>query len=386
MNDGISAIRKASISLCLNLLLLGVTTCLPAHSWSSTAPIKIAAIFALTGPAAASNILSIEGVRWAVEEINAGGGVLGRRLELIEIDNQSTPIGSKVAADKAVQSRVTAIVGPAWSSHSIPVARVAQANKIPMISNISTHPDLTRIGDYIFRVCFNDLTQGRVMAQFAYKKLHLRKVAICINLSDDYSRALSDSFQAVFEKLGGTIPGRVAYNPRQPNFRETVQSIKDLEPDTLFIPGFDESGGIVSETQRLGLHAVPLGGDGWDSETFFSTGGDRIDLGYYSTHWSPEVKNDKSIAFVAKYGSRQNPLLANAALSFDAVYILADALRRAGTVAPEPLRDALAATRDYQGVTGRIGFDERREPVKNVVIMRIVKGQRKYYTQVEMEP
>jgi branched-chain amino acid transport system substrate-binding protein len=353
-------------------------------SASAESPVKIAAIFALTGPAAAANAPSLEGVRWAVEEINAAGGVLGRRLDLVELDNLGTPIGSKAAADLAAELRVAAILGPSWSSHSMAVARVAQARKIPMISNISTHPDLTLIGDFIFRVCYDDALQGRALAQFAHTHLNARTAVICLDMANDYSMGLGNSFASAFEMLGGHVLKRIPYKPRQSNFRQTAALVKELEPDVLFVPGYDESGAIIGEAIRMGVRAIPLGGDGWDSEPFFQMGGYRIAEGYFSTHWSAAIGQDQSLAFVSKFEGR-GPLVAPAALSYDATYVLIDAMRRAGSTHGDALRAALAATRDYNGVTGRITFDQQGDPHKSLVIMQIVNGRPDYLTQVHQD-
>lgn len=368
----------------LGLLLVLAAACSPVSSACADGLIKIAAIFALTGPAAAANAPSLEGVRWAVEEINAAGGVLGRKLELIELDNLGTPIGSKVAADLAAEKQVAAILGCSWSSHSIAVARVAQAHKIPMISNISTHPDLTRIGDYIFRVCYDDALQGRALAQFARTHLNARSAVICFDMASDYSMGLGNSFESAFEMLGGIVLKQISYKLSQSNFRQTVTLIKELDPDVLFVPGYDESGAIVSEALRMGVRAIPIGGDGWDSETFFQKGGNRIATGYFSTHWSTTIQNAKSLSFLTKFGSR-GALVAPAALSYDATYVLVDAMRRAGSTQSDLLRAALAATRDYEGVTGRITFNQQGDPLKSLVIMEILDGWPGYLTHMHQD-
>ncbi len=368
----------------LGLLLLLAVVFSPVSCACAEGPIKIAAIFSLTGPAAEANAPSIEGVRWAVEEINAAGGVLGRMLDLIELDNLGTPIGSKVAADLAVQKRVAGIVGPSWSSHSMAVARVAQANKIPMISNVSTHPDLTAIGDYIFRVCYDDTLQGRAMAQFAYTHLNARSAVICFDMASDYSMGLGSSFASAFEKLGGHVLKQISYKLRQSNFRQTAAMIKELDPDVLFVPGYDESAAIVNEAFRVGVRAIPIGGDGWDSPAFFQRGGNRIAKGYFSTHWSAVIVDAKSLSFVTKFGSR-GALVAPVALSYDATYVLVDAIRRAGSTHSESLRAALAATRDYEGVTGPITFDQQGDPLKSLVIMEIVDGWPEYLVQMHQD-
>lgn len=337
-------------------------------------PISIAAIYALSGPAMETDITSLRGARRAVEEINRSEGVLGRPLALVELDNRSTPIGSKVAADAAVSLGVSAIVGCAWSSHSLAAARVAQAAGIPMVSNVSTHPDLTRVGDYIFRVCFNDLYQGRIMAQFAVNRLGLKRAVLCVDINSHYSLGLAEAFAAHFRSRGGTVLQTLEYRYRQPNFRETVAHAQRLQPDALFIPGHDESALIVREAEERGMKAVPLGGDGWDTESFFSKGGDEISLAYFSTNWSPVLQTAASRKYVAGSGTSET-LHTSAALAYDAVFLLADAIRRAGSEDPRSVRDALADTRDFEGVTGNLTFNDQGDPVKGAVIMKIENGR-----------
>lgn len=343
--------------------------------------IRIASIFALSGPAAEAHVPSVIGVRWAVDRLNSEGGILGLPLTLIELDNRGTPIGSKIAADEAVKADVTAIIGPAWSSHSMIVAKVAQANGIPMISNISTNPDVTRIGDCIFRVCYNDLFQGRVMAKFARKEVGAKRVLILRDLTSDYSIGLTKTFQASFQKLGGRVSGIIDYRGRQPSFRGMADAIRKAAPDAVFLPGHDDSGAIIEEMARNRLKVVVLGGDGWDINSFFLQGGDQLQQGYYATHWNEAIDSVPSKAFFNRYKGL-TPFLAPAALSYDAVYLLADAIQRAGSTRRAAIRESLAATRDFQGVTGTLSFNRYRDPVKSVVIMKISNGKPSYFKQI----
>ena len=337
-------------------------------------PIPVAAIFSVTGPAAEANAPSILGVRFAVDEINQSGGIGGRPLNLLLLDNRSTPIGSKVAADQAVAARVAAIIGASWSSHSIAVAQVAQAAKIPMISNISTNARVTEIGDYIFRACFIDPFQGLVMARFARLDLKAETAAVMIDITSDYSMGLAQEFARNFTRQGGRISKEFNYKQKQEEFSAELTEIKLQSPDVLFIPGHDESGRIVKQAREAGIDTVFLGGDGWDAVSFLENGGNTLGLGYYCTHWSPQVDNPTSRRFVARYGEITD-LNANTALGYDAVYLLADAIGRAGSLDGAKIRDALAATRNFQGVTGIINLEQNGNPVKSAVIMKIEQGK-----------
>ena len=348
-----------------------------ALAWGAP-PIRIASVFSHTGVAAGDNTLSIQGVREAVEDINAKGGPLGRRLELIEFDNLSTPIGSKVAVENAVRNNVTAILGASWSSHTLAMAPIAQANRTPMITTISTHDQITQMGDCIFRVCYNDSFQGLVMAKFAKEALHARSAITIIDLTSDYAIGLGQAFERQFEKAGGRIIRRLNYRLKQQAFTDIAAEVTAARPDVVFIPGYWESAVIIKAMREQGSQAVALGGDGWGTERFFERGGKDPLLAYYSTHWTEAVDSPQSRAFVKKHKRDPKPMVAGEALSYDAVCLLVDAIRRAGSTDREKVREALAATRDFIGVTGHISFAEGRDPIRSAVIMAISDGKARY--------
>lgn len=355
---------------------------LPLSAASASDSIKIAAIYAFSGPAAEANRSSVRGVRLAVDEINAAGGIAGRTIELLELDNQSSPIGSKVAADAAVKADVVAIIGAAYSSHSMAVAKVAQNHGIPMITNVSTNPAVTLVGDYIFRVCFNDIFQGRVMAEFARKEIKIDKVVTIYDMSSDYSIGIAATFEQTFSRLNGVVLARIPYKARQPNFRDIISLIHTVHPDGVFFAGHYESGRIIAEAIKNGMTAVPLGGDGWDEPIFYEMGGKYIKSGYYSTHWHQEIQTAASRRFVARYG-KDGKLWSSTALAYDAVRLLADAMKRAGSTNRAAIRNQLARTRNFKGVTGSISFDENGDAIKSGVIMQIKDGVPVYLKQVD---
>lgn len=355
------------------------------HIAHAAKTIRIASIYALSGPAAGANSPSVQGVTLAVQEINSAGGILGMPLELLEFDNLSTPIGSKVAADKAAQKKVTAIIGSAFSSHSMAVAKVAQANSIPMITNISTSPAVTRIGNYIFRACFDDSFQGRVMGKFARKELKAKNVVGVFDMASDYSLGLTRTFEKAFAQWGGVMQAKIPYKSRQPHFRDIISKAMSLNPDALFIAGHDESARIIKEAIQMGLNALPLGGDGWDAKSFYDLGGKNLKTGYYATHWSQEASDTTlSKEFVARY-RHLGMITSPTALAYDSVMILKNAIERAGTIQRPAVRDALAQTRGYEGVTGSFSFNNHGDPIKKVVIMKIESGRPVYLKQIVPE-
>ncbi|MDM8551895.1 ABC transporter substrate-binding protein [Desulfobacterales bacterium HSG2] len=340
--------------------------------------INIAAIYSLTGEAAESNVPSLHGVRFGVEDVNRQGGVLGKKINLLTFDNLSSPIGSAIAAEKAAEADVVCIIGASWSTHSLAVARVAQARRIPMISNISTHPDVTKIGDHIFRVCFTDDFQGGVMARFARQDMNAATAVVFTNLTSDYSLKLSEIFRKNFEQSGGRILLELEYKSKQKRFDEQIIRAKNAGADVLFLSGYDESGFIIRQAQDAGISSVPLGGDGWSIQGFFSKGGSELRRGYHCTHWSEFADSEISRSFVKKY-KHFDKLNASTVLGYDAVMVLADAIRRAGSADRAKIREALANTRSFEGVTGTITFDANGDPVKSAVIMEIRNGTPRYF-------
>jgi branched-chain amino acid transport system substrate-binding protein len=366
------------------LVLCGLVPGLLPSIASAQRRIQIATILASSGPAAAADAPSLQGVRWAVSEINAAGGVLGRPLEVIAFDTRSTPIGAKVAAEQAAASFALAIIGPGFSSQALAAARVAQAKSIAMISNTATIPALTRMGNYIFRVCFSDDQQARVMGQFAYQTLNYRNVVTMVDISSDYSLGLVEMFEEAFLQQGGIILSRTRYKARQSNFRNIVKRAKRANPDAVFIGGHDESARIIIEADHYGLEAVPLGGDGWDTASFYHLGGKNIRHGYYTTHWHEAVDTETSKKFVARYRT-DDILLAPTALSYDAVKLLAESIERAGSTDRSAIRDALANTRQFKGVTGTLSFNKYGDPIKTIILIKISDGHPYFLKQVRPE-
>jgi branched-chain amino acid transport system substrate-binding protein len=347
------------------------------------APVRVASIFAHTGVAAPDDQASITGAREAAQDLNAKGGVLGRRIELVELDNLSTPIGSKLAAQAAVKQGVCAILGGNWSAHSLAMAPVAQEARVPMLATLSTHEDVTRAGDFVFRVCFTNAFQGTVMAHFARTVLHARTAVTAVDLTSEYALSLARTFQEHFLQDGGTVLRQLEYRVNQGDFRELAAGIRDAAPDVVFIPGYWESGAIIKAYQDLGGTAIPLGGDGWGTGRFFERGGAECPRGYYCAHWS-EVSDSPSVrAFVARHGGGQRPVTSAEVFAYDGLCLLADALRRARATDPAKLRAALAATRSFTGVAGGLSYQNGRDPSRSATILVIENGRVRFFQTVK---
>ncbi len=350
--------------------------------------IKIGEYASLTGKEAAFGQSSHKGTLLAVEEINAGDGVLGRKLDLITEDDQSEPGEPSTAVRKLIaRDKVVAILGEVASSRSLEAAPVCQAARIPMISPSSTNPKVTQIGRYIFRVCFIDSFQGTVLAKFARETLHSRRIALLTSVSSAYSVGLAKFFKDRFTSDGGEIAIEEKYSEGDKDFHAQLTAIKAANIDAIFVPGYyTEAALICKQAHELGILGVPIfGGDGWEAPELVQIGGADVEGCYFSTHYSSQMPSPEVQSFVKRFQARFNGETpdAMAALGYDSAMILADAIKRAGSTQNTKIRDALAATRDFLGVTGRTTIDRQRNATKSAVIITIKDGQYKYVQTVE---
>ncbi len=358
-----------------------IPTCLLALFCLCNAPamaqetVKVAAIYAKSGEAAQENLELFEAVRFAVDEVNAKVGSDGRKIQLMEYDNHSTPIQSRQAAKQAVTDGAVAVIGASWSSHSLAIAPYLQKRQIPMLTPDSTNPKITKVGDFIFRACFDDTYQGRILASFAHEQLKGVTAVIMQNITSDYSMGLAASFAEAFTALGGNVLDTVNYNSDRKDYQELLTRILGLDPDVLLIPGHAESGYVVIQAQKMGLRAKLLGGDGWPYREFYVNGGQDLKEGYYAAHWNKNLDTPKSRDFISRY-KKAHDVTDFAAISYDAAMLLFDAIERAEDASPKAIRDALAATKDFEGVTGTIAFNADGDPLnKQLVMMRITNGR-----------
>ncbi|MEO6181824.1 MAG: ABC transporter substrate-binding protein [Verrucomicrobiota bacterium] len=348
--------------------------------------IKVGEFASLTGKEATFGQSSHEGTQLAIEEINAKGGVLGKKLELITEDTQSKSGEPATVVNKLIsRDGVVAILGEVASSRSLEAAPICQQNKIPMISPSSTNPKVTESGDFIFRVCFIDPFQGTVMANFATKTLKAKKVAVFTDAKSDYSKGLAKFFKDQITTNGGTITAELDYNGGDKDFKAQLTAIKSSAPDGVFVPGYYTDVAIICiQAKQLGLTVPFFGGDGWESEKLVEIGKDAVEGTYFSTHYHPDVGSEKSRNFVVNYKKRFEGKTpdALAACGYDAAFVLADAINRAGSTDGQKIRDALAATKDFEAVTAKITINEKRDPVKAAVILKVENGKYKYLETV----
>src|SRR5688572_12850426 len=335
----------------------------------------------LTGGTATFGQSTHNAIMMAFDEINASGGVLGKKLKVLVEDDQSKPEEAATAVTKLIsQDRVVAVLGEVASSRTLAAAPIAQNAKVPLISPSSTNPKVTEVGDYIFRVCFIDPFQGAVMAKFAANTLKLKKVAILYDVRNDYSVGLTKFFTETFKGLGGEVIGEQVFSEGDSDFCAQLTQLKSLKPEAIYVPGYyTEAGTIARQARELGITVPLMGGDGWDSPKLTEIGGQAIEGSYLSNHYSVDDPNPAIQKFVAAYKAKYNASPdALAALAYDAAYVLADAFKRAGTTDGPKVRDAIAATQGFAGVTGTISIDKNRNPVKSAVVLKVAGGKFQY--------
>jgi branched-chain amino acid transport system substrate-binding protein len=347
--------------------------------------IKIGEYASLTGKEAAYGETSHKGIQLAVEELNTHGGVLHQKLELITEDNQSKQGESATAVKKLIsRDKVVAILGEVASIRSLEAAPVIQAAKIPMISSASVNSRVTEVGDYIFRVCFVDSFEGNVLAKFAKEHLKAKRVAILTSVSNAYSVGMTNVFKKRFLADGGTVAAEQKYSEGDKDFRAQLTAVKAAGVDAIFASGYyTEAALICKQARALGLNIPIFGGDGWDAPPLIEIGGAAMEGTYLCAHFSQDNPSPEVQAFNRAYQERWGSAPdAWAALGYDSVMVLADAIKRAGSAEPKAIRDALAATKNFNAVTGNITIDEKRNASKSAVILTIKDGKYQFVTSV----
>jgi len=343
----------------------------------------------LTGNEATFGDSTDKGLKLAIEDANARGGVKGKRIELKTYDNQGKPEEAAVAATRlVVNDHASVLLGEVASRRSLAMAPIADEHKVPMISPASTNPKVTKDGErvrpYVFRVCFIDPFQGTVMAKFARETLKLSKVAVLRDVGNDYSVGLADYFLTKFKELGGTIVDDQSYKAGDQDFKAQLTAIKGKKPEGIYVPGYYTDVALIARQAReLGLRQPLMGGDGWDSAKLFEIGGRALDGCYYSNHYSPDDPSPRIQEFVARFKAKFGAVPDTmAALGFDAGQIAVDAMARAKDLSGPSIRDAIAATSGFQGVTGVITIDADHNAGKPAVVLAIQNGAAKWVATV----
>lgn len=375
------------------MICILITTMFAACSSSNTDEIKIGINYELSGENATYGQGSVEGIELAIEEINAAGGINGKKIIPVKYDNQSTPSEATILANKLVsQDKVLAILGPATTGCFTSEIPVANKNKVPIATGSATGDNVTFAADgsvheYVFRICFFDSFQGQVMANFAAENLSAKNAAIIMDSSSDYGKGLAENFVKTFTESGGNIVAQEAYVAGDTDFNAILTKIKALNSDVIYIPGYyNEAGLIIKQARNLGLNQPILGADGFDSPTLVDlAGASALNDVYFTNHYSSLDEDPMVLEFIktfeARYGKKPD---AFNALGYDLARFVADAIGRAEKLTGEAVKDALEATENFAGVTGTLSVDENHNPVKSIVVIGLKDG--KQYSSVKIDP
>ncbi len=388
--------RKFTQLAVVSTLLASILTGCAGEGGSSSSAggdtIKIGANLELSGGVASFGSSISKGIDLAVEEINKDGGVDGKDIEIIKVDNKSEGSEATSAAIRLTsKDKVTAIIGAATSGNTVAQAQIANDNKTILLTPSGTSPNVTvnedgSVNEFAFRTSFIDPFQGTVAANFAANELKIKNVAIYADSSSDYAKGLAKSFKETFEEAGGKIVAEEAYVTKDTDFRSTLTRIKSAKPDFIFIPGYyEEVGLIVKQAREMGIDVPLMGADGWDSPKLVElAGAEALNNTFITNHYSSEDPDEKIQTFVKNFSDKYDGASPDAfnALGYDSVYLLADAIERAGDLDTTKIKDALAETKDLALVTGNVTIDEQHNPIKSATILEYKDGKQVFNTKV----
>lgn len=345
--------------------------------------IKIGVNYELSGNVATYGQDSVKGVEMAIAEINAAGGVDGKKIEVVKYDTKSEPAEATTLATKLMtQDKVVTIIGPATSGSFKATIPVANPNEVPVVSGSATADDVTvtggKVQEFAFRTCYSDSFQGTAMANYAANEKGAKTAAIVKDISSDYGKGLAESFKTTFEAAGGQIVAEESYSAGDTDFNAILTRLKGQQFDVIYIPGYyNEAGLIIKQARALGITAPIVGADGFDSPTLLDlAGADALNDVYFSNHYSNLDKDPKVQKFIADFKAKYNAEPgAFSALGYDTAYFVADAIKRAETKDSLGIQKAMAATKDYPGVTGTFSVDENHNAVKEITVIGLTNGQ-----------
>jgi branched-chain amino acid transport system substrate-binding protein len=360
-----------------------------AESRSDGDTILIGQYGSFTGSEATFGQSGKNGIALAVREINAAGGVKGKPVRVTALDTAGRSQEAGLAVTRLItEYKVVAILGEASSNLSLAGGRVAQRYGVPMVSPSSTAPEVTEIGDMIFRVCFIDSFQGYVGARFAHDNLKLTRAAVLYDQTEAYSQGLKDVFQQELVRLGGKIAIETSYTRGDSDFSAQLANIRDQKPDIIYLPGYyTDVANIILQARKLGITQPFLGGDGWDSAQLGKIAGAAVEGSYFSTHYSQQDQSPAVQTFVRKYREAYGEVPdVVGALGYDAAMVLFDAMKRAPSLSGRDIAKALAETREFAGVTGVISIDAKRNARKPAIVMVMKDGQPTYFTSIPPPP
>jgi branched-chain amino acid transport system substrate-binding protein len=373
--------KLVSLAICIAMVGTVFTGCQTKKADSSE--IQIGAVLPISGDIAALGQSSKNSLQLLEEQVNSKGGVLGKKVKFLIEDDENKPANSANVAQKLISEKVVGIVGSYSSKCSIAMGPVVNSAKIPMITGTSTNPKVTEAGEYVFRACFIDPFQGTVIAKFASEDLKAKTAAVLYDVGNDYSKGLAEYFQDGFKKLGGNVVGVETYANGDQDFNAQLTKIKALNPDILILPDMYSNVGLITKQARaLGIKATFLGGDGWDSPDLFKIGGDSVNGSYFANHFSPDDTAPAVVQFNKDYKAKYNATPdATSGLTYDAASLLIKAIEKAGSTEPDKIKDAMKSL-NVDVVSGKVSFDEKRNPVKSAVMIKVEDGKQKFVKKV----
>ncbi|MDD4321176.1 MAG: ABC transporter substrate-binding protein [Acidaminococcaceae bacterium] len=382
---------KVLSMMCAGLLAASVFAGCGGSSKKASDTIKVGADIELTGGSASYGKSAQNAIKLAFDQVNAKGGVLGKKMELVVADNKSEAAEATNAMQKLVaQDKVVAVIGPNLSSAVIASTAVNTGAKVLVISPMGTNPQVTvgkdgKTKDFMFRACFIDPFQGTVMAAFAKNTLKAQKVALLIDNSSDYSKGLAQFFEIAFANGGGTIVAKESYLQKDTDFKATLTKIKATNPDMIYVPGYyQEVGMIVKQARDIGITVPMAGGDGWDSSKLPEIAGKTsLNNTFFSSLYSAEDDSKLNKDFVAAYKKAYNQKPdVFAALAYDSAMLVVNAIKTANSTDTVKIKDALAKTAGFNGVAGSVTFDDQHNPVKSAFIIEFKEGAQTFRTKI----
>jgi branched-chain amino acid transport system substrate-binding protein len=384
--------RSLKVISLIVLVAMVLTSCAGAPGTTGTKEIKVAILAPLSGPVPTFGVMTRDGALMAIDEWNAKGGVLGKKIVPIVEDSQCTPDPAVNAANKVIdQDKVKFIIGEVCSKASIPVSEIANSKKVIQVSPTSTNPAVTVDKDgktkpYIFRACFIDPFQGKVGAKFAMEQLGAKKAFILLDQANDYVKGLAEVFEAEFKAMGGQVVGKETYTATDTDFSAILAKVAEAKPDVVYLPDYYNIVNLVTkQAKEKGITTPFLGGDGWDSSDLDLAAADG---GYFTNHYSPEDTRPEVQNFVKNFGEKYkddkgNPKVpdALAALAYDATNLLLQAIKEANSEDPDKVKAALEKI-TFNGVSGKITLDAQHNPVKSATILAVKDGKVKFNSVV----
>ena len=340
--------------------------------------IKIGGMAPLTGALAIYGVTTTNGAELAVKEINENGGILGKKIEYIMLDTKGDSTEAVMAYNKLVDEKVAGIIGEITSKPTLAVAEVAVQDNMPLITPTGTQVDITEAGPNVFRVCFTNPYQGKVLAITSKERLGADTVAVMLNNSSDYSDGITKAFIEESEKLGMKVMGVEGYSDGDKDFKPQLTKLAAMNPDVVLIPEYYEQAALIAtQAREVGVKSIFVGSDGWDgiAKTLDKSSYSAIENSYFTNHFSMEDQSEKIQNFLKDYREtyKEDPS-AFSALGYDAIYMMKSAIEKAGTTDKQKVVDALKGI-EYDGVTGYLTFDDHNNPVKAVTVLKIENGK-----------